>query len=165
MNPREEEQVMMSVRIVRQLAITMTLALLALRGSALAQTPAPAPTPSATPPQVDRLKVAVQLEREQNDPILMTLVFASQYAPVYEALVEEDPWHHFVPMLATDWQMSPDGKTWTFNLRKGIQWHFGWGEFAAKDVLHTRHSHVRDESRSGQVTLTKELLEHVAVVT
>src|SRR6266705_582641 len=164
MNPREEEQVMMSVRIVRQLAITMTLALLALRGSALALTPAPAPTPSATPPQVDRLKVAVQLEREQNDPILMTLVFASQYAPVYEALVEEDPWHNFVPMLATDWHMSPDGKTWTFNLRQGVQWHFGWGAFTAKDVVHTLQRHVRADSMSGQVSLMRELLEHVEVV-
>ncbi len=138
--------------------------LLILRGSAPAQTPAPTPTPAATPPGVERLKVAVQLECEQNDPILMTLVFASQYALVYEALVEEDPWHNFVPMLATDWHMSPDGKTWTFNLRKGVQWHFGWGEFTAKDVVHTLQRHVRAESMSGQVSLMKELLEHVEVV-
>src|SRR5262249_33562252 len=111
--------------------MALVVRLLTLSGSAPAQTPAPTPTPSATPPQVDRLKVAVQLEREQNDPVLMTVIFAAQYAPVYEALVEEDPWHHFVPMLATDWSMSPEGKTWTFNLRKGVQWHFGWGEFTA----------------------------------
>jgi peptide/nickel transport system substrate-binding protein len=97
----------------------------------------PGSAPAQTSRQVDRLKVAVQLEREQNDPILMTVVYASQYAPVYEALVEEDPWHNFVPMLAADWSMSPDGKTWTFNLRKGVQWHYGWGEFTAKDVVHT----------------------------
>jgi len=140
------------------------MVLLVLRGFASAQTSPPVPMRSPTPSQVDRLKVAVQLEREQNDPILMTLVFASQYAPVYEALVEEDPWHNFVPMLATDWQMSPDGKTWTFNLRKGVQWHFGWGAFTAKDVVHTLQRHVRSESMSGQVTLMKELLAHVEVV-
>src|SRR5215510_11981588 len=78
----------------RRLAMIVTLLVLTLRGPALAQTPPPTPTPSATRPQVDRLQVAVQLEREQNDPILMTLVYATQYAPVYEALVEEDPWHH-----------------------------------------------------------------------
>ena len=99
--------------------MAIVVMLLTLRGSAPAQTSPPTLTPA--PRQVDRLKVAVQLEREQNDPILMTVVYAAQYAPVYEALVEEDPWHNFVPMLATDWSMSPDGKTWTFNLRKGVQ--------------------------------------------
>src|SRR5215468_10469739 len=89
--------------------MAIVVMLLTLRGSAPAQTPIPKPTPSATPHHAERLKVAVQLEREQNDPILMTVVYAAQYAPVYEALVEEDPWHNFVPMLATDWSMSPDG--------------------------------------------------------
>jgi len=144
--------------------MAIVVMLLTLRGSAPAQTPTPTPTPSATPPQVERLKVAVQLEREQNDPILMTVVYAAQYAPVYEALVEEDPWHHFVPMLATDWRMSPDAKTWTFNLRKGVPWHFGWGEFTAKDVVHTLQRHVRADSMSVQVSLMRELLEHVEVV-
>jgi ABC-type transport system substrate-binding protein len=121
-------------------------------------------TPAQMPHQGDRLKVAVQWEREQNDPVLLPLVFASQYAPVYEALVEEDPWHQFVPMLATDWHMSPDGTTWTFNLRRGVQWHFGWGAFTAKDVVHTLQRHVRGESTSGQISLMQALLEHVEVV-
>lgn len=144
--------------------MVMVVLLLALRTSALAQPSIPKPTSAPTASQVERLKVAVQLEREQNDPVLMTLVFASQYAPVYEALVEEDPWHRFVPMLATDWHMSPDGKTWTFNLRQGIQWHFGWGEFTARDVVHTLQRHVRGESMSGQVSLMRELLENLEVV-
>jgi len=144
--------------------MAIVVVLLTLRGSAPAQTPAPTSTPSATPPQVERLKVAVQLEREQNDPILMTVVYAAQYAPVYEALVEEDPGHHFVPMLATDWHMSLDGKTWTFNLRKGVQWHFGWGAFTAKDVVHTLQRHVRADSMSVQVGIMQELLDHVEVV-
>ena len=161
---RTGEEQAMRPRALRRLAMIVTLLLLTLRGPAPAQTPPPTPTPSATPPQVDRLKVAVQLEREQNDPILMTLVYASQYAPVYEALVEEDPGHHFVPMLATDWSMSPDGKTWTFALRKGVQWHFGWGEFTAKDVVHTLQRHVRADSTSVQVNIMQELLDHVEVV-
>src|SRR5215470_6021655 len=90
---RPGEEQAMRPPTLRRLAMIVTLLVLTLRGPALAQMPPPTPTPSATLPQVDRLKVAVQLEREQNDPILMTLVYAAQYAPVYEALVEEDPWH------------------------------------------------------------------------
>jgi peptide/nickel transport system substrate-binding protein len=146
-----------------RLAMTVFFVLLALRGIVPAQTSTPTPTP-ATLPQGERLKVAAQLEREQNDPILMTIIFAAQYAPVYEALVEEDPQHNFVPMLASDWSMNPDGKTWTFNLRKGVQWHFGWGEFTARDVVHTLQRHVRADSMSVQISLMRELLEHMQVV-
>jgi peptide/nickel transport system substrate-binding protein len=143
---------------------TAALMLLTLMGVAVAQTPSPPPGALMGLPQGEALKVAVQLEREQNDPILMSVVYAAQYAPVYEALVEEDPWHNFVPMLATDWSMSPDGKTWTFNLRQGVQWHFGWGEFTARDVVHTLQRHVRADSMSVQVSIMRELLENIEVV-
>jgi ABC-type transport system substrate-binding protein len=34
--------------------------------------------------------------------------------------------------------MSPDGKTWTFNLREGVPFHGDkWGEFTSKDVAHS----------------------------
>jgi ABC-type transport system substrate-binding protein len=37
------------------------------------------------------------------------------------------------PMLATEWNMSPDGKNWTFKLRKGVPFHSG-REFTANDL-------------------------------
>lgn len=37
------------------------------------------------------------------------------------------------PMLATDWETSPDGLVWTFKLREGVKWHDG-KEFTAEDV-------------------------------
>jgi peptide/nickel transport system substrate-binding protein len=42
---------------------------------------------------------------------------------------------HILPSLATSWKVQPDGLTWTFNLRKGVQWQGGYGEFTADDVL------------------------------
>ncbi len=39
------------------------------------------------------------------------------------------------PDLAESWESSPDGKQWTFNLRKGVQWHHGYGEVTADDVV------------------------------
>lgn len=39
------------------------------------------------------------------------------------------------PDLATSWEQSPDGKTWVFHLRHGVQFHGGYGEFTADDVV------------------------------
>jgi len=39
------------------------------------------------------------------------------------------------PDLAESWSVSEDGLVWTFNLRKGVQWHHGYGEFTAEDVV------------------------------
>lgn len=38
------------------------------------------------------------------------------------------------PGLAEKWEASADQKTWTFFLRRGVQWHKGFGEFTAEDV-------------------------------
>lgn len=39
------------------------------------------------------------------------------------------------PDLATNWDVSPDHKTWTFHLRRGVQFHAGYGELTADDVV------------------------------
>ena len=38
------------------------------------------------------------------------------------------------PDLAESWSLSPDGTVWTFKLRKGVQFHKGFGELTAEDV-------------------------------
>jgi peptide/nickel transport system substrate-binding protein len=38
------------------------------------------------------------------------------------------------PDLAESWTMSDDGTVWTFKLRKGVQFHKGFGEMTAEDV-------------------------------
>lgn len=40
----------------------------------------------------------------------------------------------YVPELAESWEMSDDAKTWTFKIRKGAQFHKGYGEVTAEDV-------------------------------
>ena len=41
------------------------------------------------------------------------------------------------PNLATSWDLSPDGKVYTFHLRRGVKWHKGYGDFTAKDVKYS----------------------------
>src|SRR6478672_1739143 len=44
--------------------------------------------------------------------------------PVYNRLVDfERGGTKVVPGLAEKWEISPDGKTYTFHLRKGVKWH------------------------------------------
>ena len=38
------------------------------------------------------------------------------------------------PDLAESWTLSPDGTVWTFKLKKGVQFHKGFGEMTAEDV-------------------------------
>lgn len=41
------------------------------------------------------------------------------------------------PDLAERWTASPDGRVWTFSLRKGVLFHKGYGELTAQDVKFT----------------------------
>lgn len=41
-----------------------------------------------------------------------------------------------VPDLAESWETT-DNTTWTFHLRKGVQWQKGYGEFTAQDVIYS----------------------------
>ena len=41
------------------------------------------------------------------------------------------------PDLAESWTLSPDGTVWTFKLKKGVQFHKGFGELTAEDVKYS----------------------------
>lgn len=52
------------------------------------------------------------------------------------------------PDLAERWESSPDGKVWTFHLRKGVQFHQGYGELTSEDVVFSlKKASVKETSR------------------
>jgi len=55
---------------------------------------------------------------------------------VYDTLAEPDQTGKIVPALAEKWDISPDGMTWTFTLRKGVVFHNG-DKLTAQDVKAT----------------------------
>ena len=124
-------------------------------------TPTAVPTVTSAPPDAmpagaGRLRVAVAIERESNDPHQVPLSASAQSLPMYEALVRFNKNAEFVPMLASSWEVSSDLKDWTFNMRKGVQWHRGFGEFTAADVVHSTDRHTREDSISADARFWRD---------
>jgi ABC-type transport system substrate-binding protein len=70
-----------------------------------------------------------------------------QNDPYLETLLDLDPkTSEYIPRLATKWEASPDMKEWTLSLRKGVPFHFGFGEFTARDVVHSHALMLRPEA-------------------
>jgi len=60
-----------------------------------------------------------------------------QFDPAFEWLFEVDPESgKYNPWLAESAELAQDGRSWRLKLRKGIQFHHGYGEFTARDVVH-----------------------------
>jgi ABC-type transport system substrate-binding protein len=87
-----------------------------------------------------------------------------QYDPFLETLLEVDPkTGDYTPRLAEKWQASPDFKEWTFNLRKGVQFHFGYGPLTAKDVVHSHSLMMRPEATATLAGFWRQVEEAKAV--
>jgi peptide/nickel transport system substrate-binding protein len=64
-----------------------------------------------------------------------TVANMAAQGPMYDNLIRRDPrdGQTIIPDLAHTWEISPDGKTYTFHLRKGVKFHDG-ADFTAEDV-------------------------------
>ena len=60
-------------------------------------------------------------------------------ALIFEGLAAFDEQSNVVPLLAESWEISPDGLTYIFHLRRDVQWHDGI-PLTADDVLYTVRS-------------------------
>ena len=102
-------------------------------------TPVPAtntPTPEPAGPAVDRVVMAVAPPTDFSNLRRIPGQSSNWYIrPHYEYLVGfEKTSGAYIPQLATDWNLEPDGHSWRFQLREGVQFHGGHGEFTADDV-------------------------------
>jgi peptide/nickel transport system substrate-binding protein len=61
---------------------------------------------------------------------------APVFTTIYEALAWTSPSGDVLPRLATDWTISEDKMTYTFNLREGVKFHNG-ADFTAHDVVYS----------------------------
>jgi peptide/nickel transport system substrate-binding protein len=83
---------------------------------------------------------------------------------VYERLLTIDANGKLAPQLAEKWESSPDGKNWAFFLRKGVQFHNGYGEFTADDVKFSVEQGSIKGSLNPTYTTLAQKLDNIEIV-
>ncbi len=79
-----------------------------------------------------------------------------------ERLVEFDDNFNLVPMLAESWDISADGKEYTFHLRKGVKFHNG-KDFTADDVKWT-FDRIKSLGSQSPAYLFSSAFDHADIV-
>ena len=114
--------------------------------------------------QVRRLVFASAGSNESNRFWIIGRPQHLQFDPFLETLLDVDPeTGAYIPRLAEKWEATPDMKEWTFYLRKGVQFHFGYGEFTARDVVHS-HSLITGPDAIATLTGFWRNVEEIKVV-
>jgi len=127
-------------------------------------TATPQPEPTAVPaPVVSRLVVVMPpVQLDSNVPWLASGGNPNLRA-MYDGMITINRMDGtFEPRLATSWSMSADGTAWTFKLAEGVEFHNGWGEFTAKDVIHDWEMDTSEDSITTGATTFKEIIDSKA---
>ena len=138
--------------------------------AAPAATPIPAARPTPIPaakPAVARLVVAIPpLAHDTNIPWFTSGSGLTQFRPMMEQLIGSNiRTNAYEPtLLATKWEMAPGAKQWTFELRQGVNFHFGYGPFTAKDVEHSWQMITQKESIQTHAGFWLQTVERVEAV-
>jgi peptide/nickel transport system substrate-binding protein len=126
-------------------------------GSALAADPSASPDAGKVVLRVgwtndpDNLNPFIGAETSSYEIWLLNYDFLTGYSPDLQP----------TPDLATSWETSPDGKTWTFHLREGVTWQDG-EPLTADDVAFT-YNYIVDNEMGAFSSLTTFIEEAVAV--
>ncbi|MDP2953096.1 MAG: ABC transporter substrate-binding protein [Chloroflexota bacterium] len=145
----------MKGRTLGIMSLLLLAILVAACAPAAAPTPVPAPKPTAPPaavatptpaqapaPAVEKPRYGgilnVQAKADLNNYDLHQTVYAADLhplEPMFNLLIKTDPKDisQVIPDLAEKWEVSPDGKVYTFQLRQGVKWHDGQ-PFSSADV-------------------------------
>ncbi|MDU8910863.1 ABC transporter substrate-binding protein [Aestuariicoccus sp. MJ-SS9] len=85
-------------------------------------------------------------------------MIASAQGTVFDSLTEVAADGSLRGELATDWEATPDAKTWTFNLRQGVTFHNGKA-FGADDVIASLQMHVAEGAKSAAQPIVSAITE------
>jgi len=137
----------------------------------VATTAPTAVAPTAVPPPVAPKVNRVIFGINQPSQVVITPgldggpITLFQNTPMYEYLIGMDPvTGAFLPQLATEWSLEPDGMSYRFKLRKGVQFHKGLGEFTAKDVMFTYETLTHPDAKHGETGFVRGAVEGLQVI-
>ena len=95
---------------------------------------------------VFRIKLFSDHFERELDPIKTgSSIFLSEQ--IYDGLVRLDKNFNVIPSLASYWEISPDGKKYTFHLKKGVLFHHG-EELTSEDVKYSLERILKKENSS-----------------
>jgi len=85
------------------------------------------PLPALAEPGQRSVAINISLEPDSLDPTMAPAASIGQvvHYNVFEGLVKIEESGATTPLLAESWSKDPDGKAYTFRLRKGVRFHDG----------------------------------------
>lgn len=107
------------------------------------------------------LRIGQEYDLGTLDPQVLTSVGDKQMTSnVFEGLTQYQLGGvDIVPGLATEWSSNEDGTSWTFQLREGVQFHDGYGEMTASDVVFTLDRLLSEELASPNASLLEGITD------
>ncbi len=124
------------------------------------------PTPSAGPKYGGLLKMSAYADTRDWDPLgSASLSSVISYSQMYNQLVQFDTTDTAAVTgdLAENWEVSGDGKTYTFHLRDGMQWTDG-EPITASDVITTMTRYANPCNPTGRSGLWRNYTVKMEVV-
>ncbi|GGJ97934.1 ABC transporter substrate-binding protein [Pseudomonas matsuisoli] len=89
----------------------------------------------SAPTHAETINAVMHASLRSLDPNISTAYIVRDYAyMVYDTLLALDSNDKVQPQMAEGWEVSADGKTYTFTLREGLKWHDGQ-PVTAKDCI------------------------------
>lgn len=93
------------------------------------------------------------------DPNVTSNSFASPFlSNAFEGLVRTNAENSLEPALADSWEISEDGKTYTFTLKEGLKWSDG-SPLTAEDFVYTIQRVLTPETAAQYVTMATDYIE------
>ncbi len=80
------------------------------------------------------------------------------YGAVYNCLLEVGPDRKLHGEIAESWEPSPDARTWTFMLRKGVEFHDG-RSVEASDVVASLNHHRGPDTKSAAKSIVESIVD------
>src|SRR6266508_2990754 len=165
----KEERMAARRMLLRPLGISGVLIALVL-AAACAGAPTTQPTVGTSKdtaaPKVNRVVMSVIPPAEESNELRQLNQPQNwQLRPMYEHLMGMDAeTGKLVPQLATEWKLEPDGQSYRFKLRRGVQFHNGQGEFTAKDVVFTWKDLIQQDSVHGEAPYFRNVIKDIEIV-